>query len=68
MIPCVHRKEVFEVVKNTLCGFRGTDTEIYRCSIFIFCTYRPYKHNQAERICLRCEDAQEPSEQQNSQG
>ena len=55
MIPCPYRGEVWNSFPNRLCGRRGELEPVYRCELYTICTYRPYKHGQTERVCLRCE-------------
>ena len=59
MTPCTHRREIWRYATSKLCGYRGQQVAVYRCSLHVICTYRPYSHNQAEMVCLRCPDAKE---------
>ena len=56
---CTHRQEVWRYATSKLCGYRGQSIPVYRCSLHVICTYRPYSHNQAEMVCLRCPDSKE---------
>lgn len=56
MTPCIHRGEIWRHAVSKLCGSRGQQVPVYRCGLHVICTHRPYSHNQAEIVCLRCED------------
>lgn len=56
---CTHRREIWRYATSKLCGYRGQSVPVYRCSLHVICTYRPYSHTQAEMVCLRCPDSKE---------
>ena len=64
MTPCQYRREIWRYATSKLCGYRGQQVPVYRCSLHVICTYRPYSHNQAEMVCLRCPDAKEVDREQ----
>lgn len=59
LIPCTYRGEIWRYATSKLCGYRGQSVPVYRCSLHVICTYRPYSHTQAEMVCLRCPDSKE---------
>lgn len=56
MTPCTHRGPVWRHVTSKLCGSRGAQVPIYRCSLHTICTLTKYRHGQPERCCLACDD------------
>jgi hypothetical protein len=56
MTPCTYRGEIWRHVTSKLCGSRGAQVPVYRCTRHVICCETKYQHGQSERVCLTCPD------------
>lgn len=57
--PCVHRGTFVETQTADLCGFVGTQYDVFACSIHGLCAGHRMCRKQPEAVCSLCDDRDE---------